>query len=123
MDLARRPWRKSPIEQLSLRVLDVLWGERAQTHAAKVRQHASDAEVVVHVGLGPDRVAHRIGKPALQILADSLVWPNHEMAGVSLALSCGEPLFDHLTGAATEELLASVRHAQIGDPAAIATGV
>jgi len=68
-------------------------------------------------------VAHRIGKPAVQILADNLVWPNYEMAGVSLPLSFGKPLFDHLTGAATEELLASVRHAQIGDPAAIATGV
>jgi hypothetical protein len=68
-------------------------------------------------------VLHGFGEPPLQVLLNRLVSANDELTGLGLTLCLGEARFDHLTCRSSEESLATVGHAQIGNPAAVAARV
>ena len=123
VDLPHRPRRKAALQELAERMLDVLGSKRTEADAADERAHPPNAEVVVEVGLRPYAVANGLRQPTLQVLVQGLVAADDEPSGVGLSLGFIKATLDDLARCRGEELLPSVRHADVGDPSSVAAAV
>ena len=93
--------------------------EGPKTYPANVRRNPPHAQVIVLIGLDTNARPSGIVQPTLEVGSDWLVATDHQLAGCGRLLRGLQSFLDYVAVWAGEELLATVRHAEVGHPASV----
>src|SRR5207237_10297119 len=96
--------------------------EGPETYVAYVRREPPHAQVIVLIGLDTNARSSGIVQPTLEGGSDWLVATDHQLAGCGRLLRGPQSFLDHVAVWAGEELLATVRDANVGYPALVLQG-